>query len=498
MKPKWIKITAFLLAAVLCTGPVMTAKAAEQGEPPISSESATETESAAEESVTREEPVIEEGTTEKPSDEEPEIEETSGEPATEKPEKPLPKRPAGTNRGYIRAKIEYEYDEGVTGLSDNIVDFAGGWTKKQDGWYYYGKPVMPGDKVRFISCVHVPRDWTNEMSDKHFKVIVTAEASEAAPEDMGWHANTEILYSETFDVWSLGYEHDDSITIQEGKLTITIREYQLDSKGNEVPYENDKIIVPGQPISKIVEFEIGGTLGGNIGPEPEIPEIPEPIIPPVPPETPKPQEKPKPPKKLDPEPVKYTLERPVKTAESGGMNIDGADVEQGTVITYHIKVRNPMPDDCVITVTDPVDYRLTAIDTGGGVFIEQPDNGMGGTLQWEVELSGYQEGTVSFTARVGDIANDTVIPNIAEAMMDGQYGYGGTGNAVISNSPVKSNAPIVGVGSPSIIEKVIARATYDPAYFLPAVVLALLSAAGITAAAIVLKRRSNKKAEGLK
>lgn len=222
--------------------------------------------------------------------------------------------PTGTNRGYIRAKLTYEYDEGVTGLSDDIVDFVEGWTKKGD-WYYYDKPLVPGDKVRFISCVHVPETWGNEMVGKCFKVIVTAEASEVAPKDTGWDENTDILYSKTFDLWSIGYEHDESVIIQEGKLTIDINEYQLDSNGNEVIYENDKIIVPGQAISKIVEFVMGGTLGGNIGPELEPPKLPDKPQEPEKPKPPKPPKQPKPPIKLELPKLKPKLKAPVKTAE---------------------------------------------------------------------------------------------------------------------------------------------------------------------------------------
>lgn len=403
--------------------------------------------------------------------------------------------PTGTNRGYIRAKLTYEYDDGVTGLSDDIVDFAAGWTKKDD-WYYYDKPLVPGDKVRFISCVHVPAEWGNEMVGKCFKVIVTAEASEVAPEDTGWDENTDILYSKTFDLWSIGYEHDESVTIQEGTLTIKINEYQLDSYGNEVIYENDKIIVPGQAISKIVEFELGGTLGGNIGPEPEIPddpptepEKPETSKPPKPPVKSEKPEKSDPPVKIELPKPKPKLKAPIKMAESNGINVDGKSVESGSVITYYITVKNPLDETCTITIIDPIDSRLMVTDIGGGMFTKQPVNGMGGTLQWELTLYSYAEGTVSFTAKVDENVNDTVIPNVAEARLNNMSEYGG------SDSFVKSNAPIVEVGSPSIIEIVAARATYDTAHFLIPIILGFISILGIIVAVVILKHR-NKKAEG--
>lgn len=396
--------------------------------------------------------------------------------------------PTGTNRGYIRAKLTYEYDEGVTGLSDDIVDFVEGWTKKGD-WYYYDKPLVPGDKVRFISCVHVPETWGNEMVGKCFKVIVTAEASEVAPKDTGWDENTDILYSKTFDLWSIGYEHDESVIIQEGKLTIDINEYQLDSNGNEVIYENDKIIVPGQAISKIVEFVMGGTLGGNIGPELEPPKLPDKPQEPEKPKPPKPPKQPKPPIKLELPKLKPKLKAPVKTAELNGVNVDGVSVEPGSILTYQITVKNPLDKTCIITIIDPIDSRLMVTDTGGGIFTEQPINGMGGILKWELELYGHAEGSVCFTAKVDENVNDTVIPNVAEARLDNMSEYGGNDNFV------KSNAPIVEIGSPSIIEIVAARATYDTAHFLIPIVLCLISILGIITVVVILKRR-NKKAEG--
>lgn len=173
-----------------------------------------------------------------------------------------PGKNLGSNRGYIRAKLTYEFDDGVEGLSDNIINFADGWSKTGE-WFYYKEPVSPGDKVRFITGFKVPAYWTEDLQNKNFKVVVTVEASEVAPGDSGWFQNTKILYSKNYDLWSMGYEHNEDVVIREGKLDVKINEYQLNENGKEVPYVNNKIIVPGQPISKIVEFELAGSLGSN-------------------------------------------------------------------------------------------------------------------------------------------------------------------------------------------------------------------------------------------
>lgn len=168
--------------------------------------------------------------------------------------------PTGDNTGWLRAKLTYEFDDGVTGLDDSIITFADGWSKT-DGWFYYKDPVKPGEKVRFITAVSVPASWTEDLENKAFKVVVTVEASEMPPGS--WNGNTEVLYSKTFDMWSIGYETSSDLEVRRGSLTVDIHEYQLED-GKEVTYVNDKIIVPGQTISKIVEFELGGSLGKNV------------------------------------------------------------------------------------------------------------------------------------------------------------------------------------------------------------------------------------------
>ena len=318
--------------------------------------------------------------------------------------------PIGVNSAWIRAKLEYKYEDGITGLSDSILDFAPDWSSK-NGWYYYKNPVEPGQKVRFITGVHVPTEWTNDLIGKKFEIVVTVEVSEAAPGDSGWDENAEATYSKSFTLWSSGYQHDEDVWIEEGKTTVRVNEYQLDDSGHEVPYVNDKIITPGQHISKIVEFEIGGRKGANI--------------------------------KLVPEP-------PVKTVTINGVNVDGKNVAQGTVLTYNITVKNPAPDTRDITIRDTVDSLLVIVDTMGGTIIAPPVNDKGGTIQWVVSVPGKGTATVSFLAKAPDglSENDSmVIPNTAEADIVGHT--------------LKSNTVLVGLNA-SALKLAVARATGDP------------------------------------
>lgn len=353
--------------------------------------------------------------------------------------------PVGDNTAWIRAKLTYEYDEGITGLSDSIVEFEDKWMKS-GGWYYYKDPVNPGDRVRFIKGFKVPETWDNSMIDKNFRIIVTVEGSEVAPGDTGWDSNSEVAFSKTFDLWNKGYQHDEDVWVEEGKLTVDIHEYQLDANGNEVEYVNDKVITPGQKVSKIVEFEIGGKKGRS-----------EKLIP----------------------------EKPVKDVKVAGVSVDGKNVNAGTILNYEITVKNPAPDRREIVITDVVDGRLTVVDTKGGTFIDDPsDDGTGGTLEWRVWVDGKQSATVFFDAKLSESidASDVAVPNTADALIVGKA--------------VKSNTVVVGFGNPSAIRKAIARATGDPARFVAAAVLASTLVILSVTLLVALARRKKDEEQG--
>lgn len=353
--------------------------------------------------------------------------------------------PVGENSAWIRAKLVYEYDDGITGLNDSIVSFADKWGKS-DGWYYYKMPVGPGDRVRFITGLKIPTSWTSELSDKRFRVIVKVEAAEVAPGDTGWNENSEVVYSKTYDIWSKGYEHDDDVWVEEGHLTVGINEYQLDKDGNEVAYVNDKIVTPGQPVSKIVEFEIGGRKGAN---------------------------------------VKLVQEKPVKRVMVKGVDVDGKIVNGGTLLTYTITQKNPAPDERTITVTDVVDERLTVTKIeDGGNFIKDPVDEHGGTIEWKVPAKGNETVTVSFQAKAPegsfDEKNSLVIPNTADV-------------GIFKNKSMKTNTVIVCLGKPSALKKVIARATGDPRRLAMALGVAIaLTAAAIAVMAAIIKHRKEE------
>lgn len=164
---------------------------------------------------------------------------------------------------WIRANLSYRLDSELYGIDDNAVTFSdtSKWVKQGD-WYYYKEPVESGQKLRFINGFSIPTSWSNSTRDKKFEIVATVQAAEAIPGETSWNSNSEVAYSQTFDVWKAGNTSIPSNeTINQSSIKLIINEYQLDKNGKEVSYENDKLVTPGQKISKIIEIEVQGKKG---------------------------------------------------------------------------------------------------------------------------------------------------------------------------------------------------------------------------------------------
>ncbi len=351
-----------------------------------------------------------------------------------------PETPAGENTAWIRAKLRWQYDAGVTGLEDDLVELANDGWSKSDGWYYYNVPVNPGDRIRLINGVKIPYEWDNETVGKNFRLIITVEAGEAAPGDTGWNENTKAVFSEDFTAWGKGYQTDEDIWVKEGSLSVRINEYQLNKDGTLATYINDKIVVPGQFISKIVEIEIDGEKGGNI---------------------------------------KLIPEKPVKHVYAGDAEVDGKIVPAKTALRYEITVKNPSPDVKTITIYDTVDKRLVVTDPHGAK-VKQSEKGT--LLTWTVDVKGNDSAAVMFYAVTADGISDKgeAIPNNAEADIAGKR--------------VKSNTVVIGTGPVSDFVMALTRATGDYGVFgLCAFAAAVIM---ILAVIILLLRKHKRRKEG--
>lgn len=159
---------------------------------------------------------------------------------------------------WVRAKLEYRSNDGIKDITDSNIEMASDkWTKKGE-YYYYADPVKSGESIDLMKGVRIPSDWDNSYAKKNFSIIVTVEASEVLPTDLGWNENSEVSYSQTFETSAKGAEKQN-LQVTKGNISVALNEYQIDSKtGKEEAYENDKTITPGENISKIVRITING------------------------------------------------------------------------------------------------------------------------------------------------------------------------------------------------------------------------------------------------
>lgn len=169
-------------------------------------------------------------------------------------------------KAWIRARLIYEKDDAIKELGDHLVTFDSYlWRRADDGWYYYREPVESGDTVRFIRGIQLPYDWSNKTKNKEFSIKVEVEAAEVQDGDKEWDRNSRLAYHQTYDFWTTTDRTELKEPIRNGHMTVTIIETQKNLDGSVVPYENDKLVVPGQYISKIVDFQLNRLIIRNTG-----------------------------------------------------------------------------------------------------------------------------------------------------------------------------------------------------------------------------------------
>ena len=169
---------------------------------------------------------------------------------------------AAVNNGWIRAKFVLSSGKNLPGFTQDLLTVADGWTKDRDGWWYYERPIKSGDDVTLLTNVTFPVNWANEDAGMKFSIRADVQVAEAMPGEKGFSENDPISYETTYEIANIGYKHPDNVAVVKGGLTAEIHEYQKDENGTEIPYQNDKTIVPGQKIDKIIRIRITGKPGG--------------------------------------------------------------------------------------------------------------------------------------------------------------------------------------------------------------------------------------------
>ena len=157
---------------------------------------------------------------------------------------------------WIRAQISYESGDGLCGLSDDMVTLASDRWIKREGYYYYSSPVQSGQSIDLIRSVQIPASWDNTNSGKRFSIVIKVEAAEAFPGDAGWTDGTAAVYSQSFELSKQNAERN-GLTVQQGNIRVRIEEFQ-EIDGREQPYENNRTVVPGETVSKIVRITVEG------------------------------------------------------------------------------------------------------------------------------------------------------------------------------------------------------------------------------------------------
>lgn len=79
------------------------------------------------------------------------------------------------SKAWIRAKVEYINDSGLTELNDNMLNINMGWVKSGE-YYYYKHGVESKGYVDLFDRVVIPYEWDESHMSKDFGIVVTVEA----------------------------------------------------------------------------------------------------------------------------------------------------------------------------------------------------------------------------------------------------------------------------------------------------------------------------------
>ena len=131
----------------------------------------------------------------------------------------------------LRVRLEYKSDSEEAVLEDSCIDFASdGWIRSGN-YLYYEKPLRSGSVVTLMKGFRVPENWGRKSAGAAFSIHVTAEI--------------------------LPYYAIEQQEIRNESAKVLLEEYEIIS-GKEVPYRNQKTVLPGQYVSKIVRIRVSG------------------------------------------------------------------------------------------------------------------------------------------------------------------------------------------------------------------------------------------------
>lgn len=83
-------------------------------------------------------------------------------------------------RSWIRAKVEYNTDDGLDGMSDEMLGGMPKEWKKCGNYFYYTIPVDKEKSIELFRSIVVPYEWDESYEDMGFSIGITAQAIQSS------------------------------------------------------------------------------------------------------------------------------------------------------------------------------------------------------------------------------------------------------------------------------------------------------------------------------
>lgn len=154
---------------------------------------------------------------------------------------------------WIRAKVEYNTEDGLDGMSDDMLDGIPDKWKKCGSYFYYIEPVAGKETVDFFQRVQIPPEWDGTCSGKGFSIGVTAQAVQSVnftpdfqSEDPWFGIPIEKCIHSSHDIYHAENRSEFSVIFENGAEGFV--------KTGEDFFSNFSAMMPGDRFTDTVEL----------------------------------------------------------------------------------------------------------------------------------------------------------------------------------------------------------------------------------------------------
>lgn len=162
---------------------------------------------------------------------------------------------------WIRAKVEYNSDDGLTGMDDGMLgELPDLWIKRGD-YFYYTVPLETDEAVDFFKTVTIPYEWNENDAQRGFSIGVTAQAIQSRnfqpdfqAEEPWFGVPIEKCIHDSQDIYQVEGEQEFSVIFENGAEGFV--------KTGEDFFDNFSALLPGDKVTDSVE--IGNHFYRNI------------------------------------------------------------------------------------------------------------------------------------------------------------------------------------------------------------------------------------------